>query len=228
MGVFGHGSKVTVGDKTFDVWGWYGDDVPCDLIPIAPNIAIQPNYHITAADSREIEKVDISMCYTKTTQQVVIKSCTFTGSTILADGLKVRDINKFPIESIIREFTPDVYGYDTDQYFGPLLPWNEVIANVPLKKMGEKGPTQEVLRWVARVYYMQHINRIPPTKTIAEVFGIPQRTASHWVKLMRERVRKPYFDILHVENMAPSTINILICAPDDATKMFYNVVGLES
>ena len=190
MGVFGHGSKVTVGDKTFDVWGWYGDDVPCDLIPIAPNIAIQPNYHITAADSREIEKVDISMCYTKTTQQVVIKSCTFTGSTILADGLKVRDINKFPIESIIREFTPDVYGYDTDQYFGPLLPWNEVIANVPLKKMGEKGPTQEVsASGSARILHAAHQSNTANKNDSGSV-RIPQRTASHWVKLMRERVRK--------------------------------------
>lgn len=66
---------------------------------------------------------------------------------------------------------------------------NSLIQAEPelLSDLAANGPKPETLEWVARMYMLGKIKLDPPTKWVAESFGIPHRTASHWVKLARER-----------------------------------------
>lgn len=49
------------------------------------------------------------------------------------------------------------------------------------------GPTPANLKDVSDVYRLAQILREPPVLTIVRMFELPQRTATHWVKLSRER-----------------------------------------
>lgn len=48
-------------------------------------------------------------------------------------------------------------------------------------------PDERILELVANIYELGVITGKKPTKLVANDFGIPDRTASHWVKLARER-----------------------------------------
>lgn len=60
-----------------------------------------------------------------------------------------------------------------------------------LEKLAEKvrgnGPTAEALEVAALIYCAAFAIRGNPTQRIAELMNLPHRTASHWVKLARER-----------------------------------------
>ena len=56
-----------------------------------------------------------------------------------------------------------------------------------LLQLGEGGPTPDALRAVARVYRLAEATLDAPAKRVAEDFGLPPRTATHWVRLARER-----------------------------------------
>lgn len=59
------------------------------------------------------------------------------------------------------------------------------------EEIAAKGPIPDVLLYVARAYLALSALRSKPHKFIESVFEIPPRTASHWIKLSRER---GYFD----------------------------------
>lgn len=56
-----------------------------------------------------------------------------------------------------------------------------------LLRLGKMGPQPETLEWVSRIYTLAKIKLDPPAQYVAEVFEVPLRTASHWIKLARER-----------------------------------------
>ncbi|MEX1079817.1 MAG: hypothetical protein WED09_11990 [Homoserinimonas sp.] len=55
------------------------------------------------------------------------------------------------------------------------------------EQLKAQGPTPETLDWVARIYKNARIKLEPPTQYVAGALEIPHRTASHWVKLARQR-----------------------------------------
>lgn len=56
-----------------------------------------------------------------------------------------------------------------------------------LKLRKTDGPTPENLSDVAAIYRITKLLRNPTTLGVALAFEIPERTASHWIKLARER-----------------------------------------
>lgn len=56
-----------------------------------------------------------------------------------------------------------------------------------LPRMAERGPQPETLQWVARLYTLAKIKLVPPAQYVSDAFEVPLRTASHWIKLARER-----------------------------------------
>jgi hypothetical protein len=66
---------------------------------------------------------------------------------------------------------------------------HEIVLEDPhwLAPFAAKGPVPETLDWVARMYLMAKIKLDPPTQFVSKSFGIPHRTASHWIKLARQR-----------------------------------------
>lgn len=65
------------------------------------------------------------------------------------------------------------------------------INNEQPEKLAAKGPVPDVLLFVARVYLLESALSNKPHQYIEHLLQIPSRTASHWIKLAKER---GYFD----------------------------------
>ncbi|MDJ0323385.1 hypothetical protein QMG61_06365 [Cryobacterium sp. PH31-AA6] len=61
------------------------------------------------------------------------------------------------------------------------------ISDAEAKRLSKQGPKPETLDWVARIYKTARIKLMPPTQYVGSFFEIPHRTASHWIKLARDR-----------------------------------------
>ncbi|MDX5142614.1 hypothetical protein [Bifidobacterium breve] len=139
-------------------------------------------------------------------RRIVLRNCEI-GTT---RELKIRDIARLPIEQIIRSYHPPLWSYEiTDSgtnIFGPLPDWEHgVLSSVDFPALREQGPTPDTLKWASQVYSVAQLNKGPATKRLTEIFGIPLRTASHWLTLMKERVPES------VSMKLPSPITILDC-----------------
>jgi hypothetical protein len=56
-----------------------------------------------------------------------------------------------------------------------------------LEALRSLGPKPETLEAVAVAFELAQLRGIPAGRSLTEAFGIPKRTADHWVKLARER-----------------------------------------
>lgn len=188
------------------------------FVSIAPGIAVRAYYCIRAMEDR-IGKYDIRlhMGYSEEEQRIVLRNCEIGTSR----ELKIRDIARLPIEQIIRSYHPPLWFYEITEtetnIFGPLPNWeHNVLNNIDFPTLRKQGPTPDTLKWASRVYSVTQLNKGPATKRLTEVFGIPLRTASHWLTLMKERVpesvsmRLPSPLIVHdeTESDTPSGISL--------------------
>lgn len=160
------------------------------FVSIAPGIAVRSEYCIRAVDDR-IGKYDIRlhMGYSEEEQRVVLRACEI-GTT---RELKIRDMARLPLEQIIRSYHPPLWFYEiTDagtDVFGPLPDWeHDVLSRVDFAALRKQGPTIDTLKWASRVYSVAQLSKGPATTRLTEVFGIPLRTASHWLTLIKDRV----------------------------------------
>jgi hypothetical protein len=65
---------------------------------------------------------------------------------------------------------------------------NELVRDQDVaRRLADQGPKPETLAWVARIYTVAKIKLDPPSQIVAEFLEVPPRTASHWIKLARER-----------------------------------------
>ena len=53
--------------------------------------------------------------------------------------------------------------------------------------LGKAGPTDETLRWVARIYRLALLVGDAPTQAVAEGLSVPRSTAGRWVTRARDR-----------------------------------------
>ncbi len=113
-----------------------------------------------------------------------VNQLTFTG--YMGQSVTLPTINKIPIDAVVHANLPILYGYDGDKLFG-LINWSCISNNVPFKQLRKNCPMDDVLRWAYRVYAVASISGMHPTKSVADTFGIPLRTASYWVKSAKER-----------------------------------------
>lgn len=110
--------------------------------------------------------------------------CIFSGAGF--EPVPMSTLNKVPMDVVVHANLPLLYGYVDDQVSG-LLNWQQVIQTVPFKELREKAGFGEVLKWALRIYAVASISGDPPTKAVAETFGVPLRTASYWVKKAKEK-----------------------------------------
>lgn len=177
------------------------------FVSIAPGIAVRADYCIRAMEDRIGEyDIRLHMGHSAEERRIMLRNCEI-GTT---RELKIRDIARLPIEQIIRSYHPPLWSYEiTDSgtnIFGPLPDWEHgVLSSVDFPALREQGPTPDTLKWASQVYSVAQLNKGPATKRLTEIFGIPLRTASHWLTLMKERVPES------VSMKLPSPITILDC-----------------
>ena len=179
-----------------------GESESPEFVFIAPDIVLHPYGHhihaqVSEKDDDAIIDVDLLMCYDSAQNSMILKMCKFALEGDKA-GLTVSDVHKIPLERIAAAFPPPIFLYEEGSLSSETTPvgvgiayeitdWESLLDNVPFSKLRAEGPSVNTLKWVARVYKVAQLLHQPPAKTVAERFQLPQRTASHWVKLMRER-----------------------------------------
>ena len=60
-------------------------------------------------------------------------------------------------------------------------------GDIPPENIRKKGPTEEALRWVARIYRWALLEGDAPTQAVAYELDIPRSTAGRWVTRARDR-----------------------------------------
>lgn len=223
--IYSGSNSVEIGGFDLSVYGEVEDGAA--PVTFAPNLAVIDSYTVHVEDNGKKFAVDIVMGYSLHAHSIVITDCTFRASLSerYGDGLKISDMHKVPIESLIRIVQPDLYGYDNECFYGPLPDWNQILESVPFGKLRENGPVEETLMWVSRVYAVARINKRPPTKDVSELFSIPLRTASHWVKLMRERIDLDGMDMFTSLKFDKKYV---FCDENKAGRMFLQATGIEN
>lgn len=217
MGAHGLRKQLKKSDLSFSIWATSFDDNADEFVCIAPQLAIRPNYTVEAVEDMLRLAATLHMKYDSKEHRPILRDCTFRSGY---DELKVSDIHKIPIEGIIRTFQPDLYGIDGEECYGPLPEWKEMIRKPNLKKMGAKGPNTLNLVWTARIYYVALLHRLPPTKRVSESFGLPLRTASNWVKLMKDRIQSDSWP--QQIDFPKVYTSLCLCPAADAAQRFFD------
>lgn len=99
-------------------------------------------------------------------------------------------LRTIPVQLLLKMcITRALYSKSGDKRFSPLVSLHNVAEEDQelLPRLGKAGPQPETLDWVSRIYTLAKIKLDPPAQYVADVFEIPLRTASHWIKLARER-----------------------------------------
>ncbi|MEE8702924.1 hypothetical protein [Bifidobacterium crudilactis] len=185
-------------------------------VAIADGLATRPYYEITVVESLMRYSATIRLQYDGKLEHIVMRSCEFN-----AADLKVSDFHKIPIEKTLKAFEPVLFGYFVDDegtisIFGPLSSGQRLLDKIDGAALREAGPVTDSLKWVDRICAIAEINRMPPTKKVSEIIGLPQRTASHWVKLMRERIKPTY----QVGTNIDSQRQLILPSLDEADDIF--------
>lgn len=223
--IYSGSNSVEIGGFDLSVYGEVEDGAA--PVTFAPNLAVIDSYTVHVEDNGKKFAVDIVMGYSLEAHQIVMTDCLFHASMYerYGHGLKVSELHKIPLESIIKIVQPDLYGYDDEHFYGPLPEWNRILESVPFDKLREYGPVTDTLLWVSRVYSVARINKRPPAKEVSELFSIPLRTASHWVKLMRERID---LDGLDMFTSLKFDKKYVLCDENEAGRMFLQATGVEN
>lgn len=220
MGAHGLRKRFEKGQLSFSVWATSVDkeeDIN-EFVCIAPGLAIRPNYTIEAVEDMLRLGATLHMRYDSKAHRPALRDLTLRSGF---NELKVSDIHKIPIEGIIGTFHPDIYGIEGEECYGPLPDWQDVIGELNFQEMAKKGPDALNLIWTARLYYVASLQRLPPTKTVSNMFGLPLRTASHWVKLMKERIKSDSWP--QQIDCPKSYSSLCFCQEQEAVDRFFSV-----
>lgn len=99
------------------------------------------------------------------------------GPAITSESLRA-----IPVQQLLREVLSA-----TIRVTGAATGESVHLSNDDAVRLAAQGPKPETLLWAARIYRIAQIRLDPPTRAVADAFGIPHRTASHWVRLAKER-----------------------------------------
>lgn len=86
----------------------------------------------------------------------------------------------------LRSFKGLISDGEGNDYFAILASQRE-----ELQARRSDGPTAENLAKASEIYRMSRLVHQPPLVAVQDTFGLPNRTASHWIKLARERDHLP-------------------------------------
>lgn len=103
------------------------------------------------------------------------------GDQITSELIRDIPVGQLFRSAIRRAVLIDNKGWRTWQVFNSAFPPEE------LARLVKQGPKPETLRRVSQLYRVAKMMGEPPAGYVTAVFGIPPRTASHWIKLARER-----------------------------------------
>ncbi|QCV88455.1 hypothetical protein FEZ32_08870 [Acidipropionibacterium jensenii] len=96
-------------------------------------------------------------------------------------------LREFPVRERVREAAIQVIAGMVSSKFGNFTETIKHIQDQVKEAGGRLRPTAEVLELVAIAHEFCQVLQIPTIKNIQAMFSIPNRTASHWVRLSKDR-----------------------------------------
>lgn len=128
--------------------------------------------------------VDIDICWDRDDERYVVTSLRAIG--MVQHPITSENLRSVPVGQFLRLACEAVPNVVADENGGdPFSPDYYSDAERTTAKLF--GPTPETLAMVAMVYRAAELAAGKPAWWVGNRFGIPQRTATHWVKLARER-----------------------------------------
>ncbi len=91
-------------------------------------------------------------------------------------------IRSIPVQSLVRGAVANLTELRTGAFRRPVALTIEDGA-----KLAAAGPTDETLRWVARLYLMAQLASEAPAKAVKEALDIPSSTAGLWIRRSKDR-----------------------------------------
>lgn len=104
------------------------------------------------------------------------------GPPVTSEGIR-----GIPVQAIVREVIREAAEriVNTGARGRATARWTR--SNSDIARLRKAGPIDETLQVAADVYRVSRVIGDPPAKAVAQAFQIPQRTATYWIKLARER-----------------------------------------
>ena len=158
-------------------------------VSIAPGLAVSSDFSVSRRLSEDGVTLSLRWSWNDRLRRVVLRQCNIDDPL----GVRIRDISRLPIDQMVKSYEPELFSYAAGEagteLFGPLPRWNEVLQSVDFQELRSSGPSKQTLTWVARMHAVSLLFGLRPrNKLICDSFGIPARTASHWLTLARLRV----------------------------------------
>lgn len=104
------------------------------------------------------------------------------GPPVTSEGIR-----GVPIQGIVREMIRESSERIINTGTGKRVAARWARSDADIARLRAAGPVDETLQIVADVYRVSQAIGDPPAKSVAQGLQIPQRTATYWVKLARER-----------------------------------------
>lgn len=142
------------------------------LVDIGDGVRVPSEIHATAQDV-DGYTVDVTATYQVKTGRYEIDALTVHGTGRPITGESLRGI---PVAEVLRLAVISAINVAASM----------TAEGMPVGPV-DAGPTDEMLRWVARVYRVALLMGDPPTQSVASGFKIPRSTAGRWVTRARDR-----------------------------------------
>lgn len=149
---------------------WKTKDVP--PVDLGGGLQVPAEIDVTAEDVGGCA-VQLTAVYNPDSGRYAARSITVRADDGEVTGEILRSI---PVARILREGVMDMVQALTFLDMGS-----------PPDDLGKAGPTDETLRWVARIYRWALLVGDAPTQAVAEGLSVPRSTAGRWVTRARDR-----------------------------------------
>ncbi|WDF34569.1 hypothetical protein PTW37_06625 [Arthrobacter agilis] len=172
------------------------DDKPDNLLDIGDGLVIMRSFRATIAQDASVQwgpdrksavGLHVEWNQEKFTYEISMMFVAIQDGGEPINGTLMRAI---PVQMLLKLcITRALYAKDVGDSAAALTRIFESPLNDDgeMRRLAELGPRPETLAWVARAYTIARIKLDHPSKHVSKLFEIPPRTASHWVKLARER-----------------------------------------
>lgn len=161
-----------------------GEEVLGPLISVRPDLRVPSRIHARVVFSDQPMAFEVALEWDSAELSYLVKRL-----VIDADGaVSTADLHKVSLPTLIRlaaSGDPEVMTEEGD--------WERfelVLASLDLtefqSEIAAAGPTDDVLKWVGRIYAWGRIMGGNPNQLVVSTLGLPKRTATRWIARARQ------------------------------------------
>lgn len=152
-----------------------------DRVQLPPDLWLPRYANIAVRDEPELDvDLDIKVSFDAYAGRYVADSIHLVRRAA-GEGVNTVAIRAVPVQEYLRALSGTAY------YGIPPQPMPEKLPEELVAEIKADGPSNESLRWVARIYTIAEAFNLPPGQAVREQLGMPTPTASVWIRRARDR-----------------------------------------